>query len=90
MISNTNFINYKVLNLVDVYNFDINFVSIRLHLKKDTNLFVLQLFLSTVDLVNYLWKLLIFRDGWHKQPSLKITFSEAVLLTEPPLKMDIF
>ena len=34
MISNKNFINYKVLDLVDLYNFDINFVFIRLHLKK--------------------------------------------------------
>jgi hypothetical protein len=34
MISNKNFINYKVLDLVKLYNFDINFISIRLHLKK--------------------------------------------------------
>jgi hypothetical protein len=43
-----------------------------------------------VDLVNCLWKSLIFREGWHKQPSLKIIFSEAVLFTEPPLKMNAF
>ena len=34
MISNKNFINYKVLDLVELYNFDIKFVFIRLHLKK--------------------------------------------------------
>ena len=34
MISNKKFINYKVLDLVELYNFDINFVFIQLHLKK--------------------------------------------------------
>jgi hypothetical protein len=34
MISNKNFINYKVLDLVKLYNFDINFVYIWLHLKR--------------------------------------------------------
>jgi hypothetical protein len=94
MISNKNFINYKVLNLVELYNFDINFIFIRLHLK-NMNLFVLQLFLRMFDLVNRsknhsVSKNCIFRDGWHKQTSLKIEFLEAVLLTEPPLKMDTF
>jgi hypothetical protein len=56
MISNKNFINYKVLNLVELYNFDINFVFIRLHLKK----IIIYLCCS------------YFKDGWHKQPSLKI------------------
>ena len=34
MISNKNFINYKVLDLVELFYFDINFIFIRLHLKK--------------------------------------------------------
>jgi hypothetical protein len=34
MISNKNFTNYKVLDLVELYNFDINLVFIRFHLKK--------------------------------------------------------
>ena len=34
MISNKNYIYYKVLDLVELYNFDINFIFIRLHLKK--------------------------------------------------------
>jgi hypothetical protein len=34
MISNKKFINYKVLDLIEVYNFDIKFVFIRLYLKK--------------------------------------------------------
>jgi hypothetical protein len=61
MISNKNFINHKVLDLVELYNFDIKFVFIRLYLKY-MNLFVLHLFLRTVDLVNHLWKS-IFRGG---------------------------
>jgi hypothetical protein len=40
MVSNKKFINYKVLDLIEFYNFDINFIFIRLHLKKDINLFV--------------------------------------------------
>jgi hypothetical protein len=34
MISNKNFINYKVLDLVELYNFYINFVFIQIYLKK--------------------------------------------------------
>jgi hypothetical protein len=34
MISNKNFINYKVLDLIEPYNIDINFVFIQLYLKK--------------------------------------------------------
>jgi hypothetical protein len=34
MILNKKFINYKVLDLVELYNFDITFVFIQLHLKK--------------------------------------------------------
>ena len=34
MISNKIFINCKVLDLVELYNFDIRFVFIQLHLKK--------------------------------------------------------
>jgi hypothetical protein len=34
MISNKKFINYKVLDRVELYNLDINFVFIRLHLKR--------------------------------------------------------
>jgi len=33
MISNKNFIKYKVLDLVEQYNFNIDFVFIRLHLR---------------------------------------------------------
>ena len=34
MISNKNFINYKVLDLVELYNFYINFIFIQLHLNE--------------------------------------------------------
>ena len=41
MMPNKIFINYKVLYLVELYNFNINFVFIRLYLEKDMHLFVL-------------------------------------------------
>jgi hypothetical protein len=92
MISNKNFINYKILDLVELYIFNIKFVFIRLYLKKDMNLYVLHLFLRTVDPplkfdFQRWFSSLIFRDSWHKQPSLKVAFSEAILLTEPPLNL---
>ena len=34
MISNKTFMNYNILDLVELYNFDINFIFIRLHVKK--------------------------------------------------------
>jgi len=34
MILDKKFINYKVLDLVELYNFDINFVFIQFHLEK--------------------------------------------------------
>jgi hypothetical protein len=34
MIWNKNFIKYNVLDLTEVYNFDISFIFIRLYLKK--------------------------------------------------------
>ena len=58
MISNKNFINYKVLDLVELYNFDINFIFIRLHLKK----------------YEFICVAAIFKDGWLSQPPLKIDF----------------
>jgi hypothetical protein len=76
MISNKNFIDYKVLDLVELYNFDINFCLYPTSFKKDMNLFVLHLFLRTVDLANRLWKS-IFRGG-----CLKRTVSENHLLSE--------
>ena len=89
MISNKNFIIYKDLDLVELYNFDIKFVFIWLHLKKKW-IYLCCNYFKDSWLGNRIWKSLIFRDGWHKQPSLKIAFSETVLLTEPPLKMDSF
>jgi hypothetical protein len=50
--------NYKVLNLVELYNFDISFVFIRLHLKMHE-------FICTVQ---------VFKDGWLSQPPLKFDF----------------
>ena len=34
MVSNEKVINYKVVDLIEIYNFDIKFVFIRLYLKK--------------------------------------------------------
>jgi hypothetical protein len=58
MISNKKFINYKILDLVELYNFDINFVFIQLYLKK------MWIYLYH----NY------FKDGWLSQPPFKINF----------------
>ena len=58
MISNKNFINYKVLDLVELYNFDINFVFIRLYLKK----------------YEFICASAIFKDGGLSQRPLKIEF----------------
>jgi len=86
MISNKNFINYKVLDLVEIYNFDKFICLHQTSFKKDMNLFVLQLFLRMVDLVNCPWKS-IFRDGGlNKTASKNHSFSEAVDISNRPWK----
>jgi hypothetical protein len=58
MISNKHFINYKVLDLVDLYNFDTKFVLRLTSFKK------IWFFCATT----------IPKDGWLSQPPLKIDF----------------
>jgi hypothetical protein len=49
-ISNENFVKYKVLDLVKLYNFDIKFVFIRIHIKK-LNFFATTPFPGAVDVI---------------------------------------
>ena len=58
MISNKHYINYKVLDLIDLYNFDIKFVFIRLHLKR----------------YEFICAVAILKDGLLSQSPLKINF----------------
>jgi len=60
--SQTKILQLKVLELVGLHKFDINFIIIEVHLKKDMNLFAPQLFLRMVDFVNRPWNS-ISRDG---------------------------
>jgi hypothetical protein len=84
MISNQNFINYKVLDLVELYDFDINFVFIQLHLKRYE--FISATVILRVDLVNRPWKS-IFRDGGlNKTISNNHSFSETVDISNHPWK----
>ena len=50
--SQTKILQLKVLELVGLHKFDINFIIIEVQLKKDMNLFAPQLFLRMVDFVN--------------------------------------
>ena len=69
MILDKKIINYKVLDLVELYNFDINFVFIQFHLEKIWIYLCYNHFLGRLN----------------KSTILENRFSETVDLTKPPL-----
>jgi hypothetical protein len=84
MISNKKIINYRVLDLPKLYNLDISFVFIRHHLKKNMNLFVLQLFLRKFDLVNRPSKPFFWDSRLNKTAFINQLFSEVVNISNHP------
>jgi hypothetical protein len=82
MILNKNFINYKVLDPVKLYNFDINFVFLRFILKRYEFICVVAIFKGGYRL----WKS-IFRYGCLKRTaSENHSFSETVDISNRPWK----